>query len=655
MAGRSSGNLVALASLAALIIISVTLAAEPTGYFAIRVLDEDTGRGVPLVEIRTVSGIAHVTDSNGAIAFFEPGLMGIEVYFHVQSHGYQYPADGFGYRGVRLTPVAGGSATLKLKRLNIAERLRRLTGEGIYRDSVLLGLPAPLREPVLSGKVAGQDSACAAVYRGKVFWIWGDTSRPAYPLGNFGSSGAVSELPANGGLDPATGIDFTYFAGEDGFSRPMVPSEAVPGPGPKWLSGLVTLNDDVGRERLIAAFVRVKNLGEMLERGLVAYDDERAAFTRLARLALDEPLRLDGHPFRVEAGGATYFYCGFGPPYAVRVRADWKAVQDPSAYEGFTCLEKGTRYAKKETRLERDRDGRLVHGWKPGTPPLGREEQEALIASGAMRREEAWLPFRDVDSGKPVKPHGGSIAWNAHRRRWVAIFAESGGTSFLGETWYAEADTPIGPWAFARKVITHDRYSFYNPVHHPFFDAEGGRLIYFEGTYCAEFSGNPERTPRYDYNQVLYRLDLADPRLGLPAPVYEVRGEGGRRYMLREGVEADRAWDRVAAVPFFAVPPDRKRDGLAPVYAWTDGAGEALATGLPDGVRGEVLFLAAADDKAAGTVPLHEFRDAAGARRYTTRAEPPGDGWRRSESPACRVWESPPHAMLIDRGALPAR
>ena len=30
-----------------------------------------------------------------------------------------------------------------------------------------------------------------------------------------------------------------------------------------------------------------------------------------------------------------------------------------------------------------------------------------------------------------------------------------------------------------------------------------------EGTYTADFSGNPERTPRYEYNQVLYKLDLS--------------------------------------------------------------------------------------------------------------------------------------------------
>jgi hypothetical protein len=64
--------------------------------------------------------------------------------------------------------------------------------------------------------------------------------------------------------------------------------------------------------------------------------------------------------------------------------------------------------------------------------------------------------------------------------------------------------------------VTHDRYSFYNPKHHPFFDQEGGRLIYFDGTYATTFSREGDATPRYDYNQVMYRLDLSDPRLALP-------------------------------------------------------------------------------------------------------------------------------------------
>ena len=44
-------------------------------------------------------------------------------------------------------------------------------------------------------------------------------------------------------------------------------------------------------------------------------------------------------------------------------------------------------------------------------------------------------------------------------------------------------------------------------------DQEGGRYIYLEGTYTMAFAGTKTPTPRYDYNQVMYRLDLADERL----------------------------------------------------------------------------------------------------------------------------------------------
>jgi hypothetical protein len=88
-----------------------------------------------------------------------------------------------------------------------------------------------------------------------------------------------------------------------------------------------------------------------------------------------------------------------------------------------------------------------------------------------------------------------------------------GAASNLGEVWYSDAENPIGPWVGVRKIATHPHYSFYNPLQHPEFDQEGGRIIYFEGTYTNSFSGNPEATPRYDYNQLMYRLDLSDPRL----------------------------------------------------------------------------------------------------------------------------------------------
>ena len=91
------------------------------------------------------------------------------------------------------------------------------------------------------------------------------------------------------------------------------------------------------------------------------------------------------------------------------------------------------------------------------------------------------------------------------------IVTQLGGTSMLGEVWFAEAISPTGPWRDAVKIVTHEKYSFYNPKHHFAFDND--RFIYFEGTYTHTFSGNTQATPRYDYNQIMYKLDLADPRL----------------------------------------------------------------------------------------------------------------------------------------------
>src|SRR5436190_9695494 len=106
------------------------------------------------------------------------------------------------------------------KRINIAERLSRVAGGGIYRDSVMLGKAVPLKEPLLDGQVFGQDSVQSVIYRGKIYWFWGDTARPSYPLGHFGMAGAVSELPGKGGPEPEVGVDLKYFVGKDGFSRP---------------------------------------------------------------------------------------------------------------------------------------------------------------------------------------------------------------------------------------------------------------------------------------------------------------------------------------------------------------------------------------------------------------------------------------------------
>jgi len=480
-------------------------------YFTIEVVDAQTGRGVPMVELRTTNDIRYVTDSAGLVAFHEPGLMGREVFFSVSSHGYDVPADGFGFRGKRLRAVAGGKATIKIKRTNIAERLYRITGGGIYRDSVLLGRKVPIRQPLLNGRVMGQDSVQAALYRGKVYWFWGDTNRENYPLGHFATAGAVSELPASGGLDPGVGVDLAYFVDAKGFSRKMAPMKAK---GMIWIDAVMTLPDKTGRQRMVCHYSRMKSLGERAEHGMMVFNDETDTFERFVEFPAATNVEPAGPPVRVDVKGQAYFYFAPSAYPTLRVRAEWAHVMNPKAYEAYTCLAPGVAYDKTSPKVDRDAAGKLVWSWKADTAHVDAFRQERLIKTGKINPAEAKLNLRDVETGKTVKAHRGSVRWNAYRRRWVMISCQSGGSSsYLGEIWYAEAPSPEGPWTSARKIVTHDKYSFYNPVHHAFFDQKGGRVIYFEGTYTHTFSAAKSATPRYDYNQIMYRLDLADPRL----------------------------------------------------------------------------------------------------------------------------------------------
>jgi hypothetical protein len=469
-----------------------------------------------MVELLMTTGARLYTDSGGLAAFYEPGLMNREVWFAVSAHGYEFSPDGFGLRGFRLVTRPGRIETIKIKRLNIAERLYRTTGQGIYRDTVLLGQKAPIAHPLINSGVTGQDGILTAVYRGKLYWFYGDTSRLSYGLGNFAMTGATTPLPEK--LNPSVGFDLDYFADRDGFVKKMAPR---PGEGVVWLSGLVVLADTTGRERMLAWFQRRRGLGEVLENGFMMYNDDAEVFEKVKDEPVDPPLSPTGYPSLIKDGdGQEYIY--FTAPYpALRARANWQSYQDLSAYEGFTCLKPGTRFnGKDKTELERDGDGRLVWAWKRGTPPLNARQQQELEQAGLMKRQDSPFRLEDAATGKPILLNNCSCFWNQYRKRYVMIASEALGATVLGEVWYSEADRPEGPWTRGHKIITHankkdDAHDFYNPTQHPFFDQEGGRVIYLEGSYVNTFSGNPNQTPYYEYNQIMYRLDLSDPRLTL--------------------------------------------------------------------------------------------------------------------------------------------
>lgn len=477
--------------------------ATPQEYFAIHVVDAQTGRGISLVFLHTTYHAEYVTDSNGYVAFLEPGLMeGREVWFAVDSYGYESPPGAFGIKGIALKPTAGGSAEIRLKRQMIAERLYRLTGYGIYRDTVLLGKSAPIQQPLLNALVTGQDTVQTAVYHDRMLWLWGDTDRLGAPLGCFSMTGATSALPDK--LDPDRGIDFTYFVEKPGeFARAI----ADVGGMPAWIDGLTVVKDSSGRERLLGRYVIVDRKMAPLAAGLCLWDDTKQTLEKLK--AFDNPAAENpvpqGHPIRVRDGQTRYIFY----PGNVRVKADFESASDPSQYEGFTCL--------GDDGQPMRRDGKLIWSWRRGARPIGYSAARELVKSKNISADESPFHIVDAATGKVVEIAAGSVAWNDYLKKWTLLFGQLGGDSALGELWFAVANSPEGSWSQAYKVATHampgNNNDCYNPLQHDELQRDHGRVIYFSGTFVNTFSGNPAKTPYYDYNNLMYRLDVSDPRL----------------------------------------------------------------------------------------------------------------------------------------------
>jgi hypothetical protein len=268
-------------------------------------------------------------------------------------------------------------------------------------------------------------------------------------------------------------------------------------------------------------------------------------------------------------------------------------------------------------------------------------EQQRLIAAVKLRAGEGLHALRDIETDKSIEAHGGNVAWNEFRKAWTMIVCESGGdASNLGEIWYAEAPSPLGPWVYARRVVTHDKTSFYNPRQHPPLAQEGGRLIYFEGTHTIMFSGLTVPMPRYEYNQIMYRLDLSDPRLSLPAPVFRQTADGAER--LEMGAKSARTNE---GIPFFAMS-DKVSD-LVPVYRRLDEEGNTVLSRDPPAeatAKSQPFFYALPADMEkppTSAVPLYAWVSSDNKRLvYSTEKRLSGN-MTRAEKPVCLVWRSP--------------
>lgn len=435
------------------LLAKISVAVEPC---RIQIRDADCDWPVPAVELRTTHNVRFVSDNNGLIAFDLPELMGVETWFHVIGHGYGVKQDGFGYAGVRLRPEPGQTVTVKVQRQLAARRLGRITGGGLFAESQKLGLETDWSEQ----GILGCDSVQTIVHQGRIFWAWGDTVLPGYPLGLFHMLGATTRLKPLDNVSPPIQLRYDYFRDAQGKPRNIA---QMPGDGPTWLNGLVSLPDRNGRMFLGATYSKIRPPLEVYELGLCVWDESSETFQphkviwHQSKLTPHPPVVPHGHPVRwTDLEGRAWML--FGDPFpTLRCPATFEAWSDAATWE-------------------------------------------VLNAQPSVRART---------TGENVQPHRGSIAWNAFRNRWVTVFTQQHGKpSGLGELWYAEAEAPTGPWKEAVKVVTHDNYTFYNPRIHPEFTTPESPVLLFEATFTHTFSGNPTPVPRHDYNQMLYRLDL---------------------------------------------------------------------------------------------------------------------------------------------------
>ncbi len=260
--------------------------------------------------------------------------------------------------------------------------------------------------------------------------------------------GATTELRPLDTFKPPIRLRYDYVSDSSGTPRDVA---RMTGDGPTWLGGYCSLPDRSDRNRLVATYTKIRPPLTAYEKGLCVWNNETEKFEKHSVVCTltDEspkpPAVPHGHPVFWHNDAGERFVL-FGDPFpALRCPATFEAWSNPKMWEQL----------------------------KPQAP----------------------VPMQDAITR--IKPHRGTIAWSDYRKKWVTVFTQQfGESSQLGELWYAEADAPTGPWGSAIKVVTHNKYSFYNPQLHPEFTDSKSPILLFEATYTHTLSpGLPQQRP----------------------------------------------------------------------------------------------------------------------------------------------------------------
>ena len=367
---------------------------------------------------------------------------------------------------------------------------------------------------------------------------------------------------------------------------------------------------------------------------MLEFNDATQEF-ELAYAFTPDSIEGKGGTMVVDVKGTSYVY------YDNRIRV----VGRPFGLRNNDWFERFTPFLDDEgTIVERDAMDRPVYRFRRTAAVT-----HAQIEDGILRGEETFLtPARDPQSGVTLLPHDNTtIAYNPYRGRYVRLILEVyGEPSFAGELWYSEADSPMGPWTYARKIVSHDNYTFYNPRQHPHFAEDGGRHIYFEGTYT-KWLTDAIPTPRYDYNQIMYRLDVANPQIHVPVPIYQVSSNAQQHFATINALSASEAAGLIGAAAFYAY--DQESEGLVAVYHSHPCAKDPLTTDPLQG--GEIAFYARTEPIAGNDamVPLYRYVNEETQTAHYSLGETGDDGFTRDDEPLVFVWENPSQlAYAID-------
>ena len=423
--------------------------------FRIDVSDAESGWPVPLVQFVTLDGQMFVSDNAGVVGVDSPELYGRRVLFFVEGHGYEVAKDASGKNAVVLDVKPGGKASVKVRRTILARRLGRIGGTGLFAESRKFGEYLDKKD---QGEV-GRDSVQCRPFRDKLFWLWGDTSMQDYAIGIFNTTAAYTKNPAFP-KDPRPPIypPYEQLRDDKGRVRGVIKAQ---GSGPIWVFGLIDLKDKAGNDHLGGAWSQIAGSGGAYKNGLCEWNAKDARFDVTLQL-MDKEAKIFPEFFPdnnavhwTDANGRKWLLYGFPFPHH-RIPDSYEAWRDTNTWEKVD--------------------------WN------GREKVATYV------------------DGKKFEAVGGQMMWSAVRRKWVGICMQKWN---LGALCYIEADSPFGPWTGGRQIVRHENYTFYNPIIH----VECGPnspYVLFEATYTDAFTGNANPTPRYNYTQMLYRLDFKD-------------------------------------------------------------------------------------------------------------------------------------------------